>query len=313
MKILVTGGAGFIGSNLTDVLLADGHFVKVLDNFKTGHKEFVADALSHSRFELLTGDLLDYKAVLEATVSVDAVIHLAANADVRFGWQHPRLDFEQNVVATQNVLEAMRANSVRRLLFSSTGSVYGDASTVPTPENTLFPRQTSLYGASKCAAEGIISAYSEAGFVSASVFRFVSILGPRYTHGHIIDFIRQLRSHPSTLEVLGDGNQKKSYLHVRDCINAIRLRLPTDPGFEVLNLGTKEVCSVRDSVRIVTSELGLTPQISYLGGERGWVGDSPLILLDTQRICSLGWAPAFSIREAMLSTINWIVSNEWVL
>jgi len=313
MLVLVTGGAGFIGSNLVDLLRRSGHSVRVLDNFSTGKREFLARTGDDTGTEVLEGDLLDLSFVERATAGVDSVIHLAANADVRFGWSHPRRDIEQNAVATQNVLEAMRLHSVRRIIFSSTGSVYGQSQTIPTPENAPFPTQTSLYGASKSAAEGLISAYAEAGVISASIFRFVSILGPRYTHGHVIDFVAQLSRDPSKLRVLGDGQQRKSYLHVSDCIAAIALRLNEDPGLEVLNLGTDEYCQVNDSIGWITARLGLSPSISHTGGDRGWVGDNPFIFLDTTKMQSLGWKPAYTIRQAVEETVDWIQENQWIL
>ena len=244
MRIVVTGGAGFIGSSLVDALLGLGHEVVAADNLVTGRLEFLESARSSDLFTLVEGDLRDVSTVEQAVDGADAVVHLAANADVRFGWDEPRLDLEQNVVVTQNVLESMRRTGVRRLLFSSTGSVYGESTTIPTPEDAPFPLQTSLYAASKVAAEGYVSAYAEVGHVDASIFRFVSILGPRYTHGHVIDFVAKLRMDPSRLEILGDGTQRKSYLHVDDCVAALLNRLEADIRLEVLNLGRADYCTV---------------------------------------------------------------------
>jgi UDP-glucose 4-epimerase len=313
MRVLITGGAGFIGSNLTDTLISGGHNVTVYDNFSTGRREFVAHLQGHPQFSLVEGDLLDEKLLMESVAEMDAVVHLAANADVRFGWNHPRRDFEQNVLVTQNVLEAMRANGVRRILFSSTGSVYGDCKVIPTPEAAPFPIQTSLYGASKCAAEGLVSSYAEAGHVSSTVFRFVSILGPRYTHGHIIDFVAQLTSNPESLKVLGDGTQRKSYLHVEDCVSAICNRLTETPKFEVLNLGVEGYCEVNDSISWITQRLGLKPKLNYTGGDRGWVGDNPFIYLDTTAMKSHGWSPSHTIQSAVEDTVDWIHQNQWIL
>lgn len=313
MRVLITGGAGFIGSNLTDTLISGGHSVTVYDNFSTGRREFVAHLQGHPQFSVVEGDLLDENLLMDSVVGMDAVVHLAANADVRFGWNHPRRDFEQNVLVTQNVLEAMRANGVRRILFSSTGSVYGDCKVIPTPEAAPFPIQTSLYGASKCAAEGLVSSYAEAGHVSSTVFRFVSILGPRYTHGHIIDFVAQLTRNPGSLKVLGDGTQRKSYLHVEDCVSAICNRLTETPKFEVLNLGVEGYCEVNDSISWITQRLGLKPKLNYTGGDRGWVGDNPFIYLDTTAMKSHGWSPTHTIQSAVEDTVDWIHQNQWIL
>jgi UDP-glucose 4-epimerase len=194
------------------------------------------------------------------------VVHLAANADVRFGLSHPRKDLEQNTIATFNVLEAMRANNVREIAFSSTGSVYGEAAVVPTPEDAPFPVQTSLYGASKLACEGMIAAYAEGYGIRARIFRFVSILGQRYSHGHIFDFMMQLAKNRDTLHVLGDGKQRKSYLHVDDCIEAMLLAFNAgDEHIEIINLGTDEVCQVVDSVGWIVKRLGLSRARGILG------------------------------------------------
>ena len=218
-----------------DRLLQDGNEVLGFDNFSTGQEEFVAQALLNPRYHLVRADLLDLDALRAAMSGIDAVFHLAANADVRFGTDHPRRDLEQNTIATWNVLEAMRSQGVRHLAFSSTGSVYGEAKVIPTPEDCPFPVQTSLYGASKVAAEGMIQAYCEGFGIQACIFRFVSIMGERYTHGHVFDFYKQLLEHPDELRVLGNGKQRKSYLYVQDCVDAILLALEkrTSPGIDL--------------------------------------------------------------------------------
>ncbi len=303
-----------MGSNLLDRLLADGQEVVGFDNFSTGQREFLESALRSAAFRMVEGDLLDLALLRQAMAGCEQVIHLAANADVRFGADHPRKDLEQNTIGTANVLEAMRENGVRRIAFASTGSVYGEPEIFPTPEDAPFPVQTSLYAASKLAAEGMIAAYCEAFGMRAWIFRFVSILGERYTHGHVLDFYRQLLDHPDRLDVLGDGRQRKSYLYVQDCINAIlRAMAVADGKVNILNLGTDEYCQVRDSIDWISQYLGLRPQLRYAGGERGWVGDSPFIFLDCRRIRSLGWRPQLTIREAVIRTADFLRSNPWVL
>jgi len=314
LKTFVTGAAGFIGSNLVDRLLADGHEVVGFDNFSTGQPEFVQDALCSTRFRLEHGDLLDPAALDRAMEGAEFVFHLAANADVRFGTERPRRDLEQNTVATSNVLEAMRANGVRRMAFSSTGSVYGEPAVFPTPEDAPFPVQTSLYGASKLAAEGLIAAYCEGFDMQAYIFRFVSILGERYTHGHVLDFYKQLREHPRHLNVLGDGRQRKSYLYVRDCVEAILAAIARGGNrLNLFNLGTDEYCTVNDSIGWIAERLGCSPELHHTGGERGWIGDSPFIFLDCSRIRALGWRPKLTIREAVLHTVDFLRGNTWVL
>jgi UDP-glucose 4-epimerase len=313
MKFFVTGAAGFIGSNLADRLLAAGHDVVGYDNFSTGLQRFLERAAGNLRFRMIKGDVLNATAVAEAMAGCDFVFHFAANADVRFGTDDPRRDLDQNTIATFNILEAMRTTGVKRMAFSSTGSIYGEAAVFPTPEDAPFPIQTSFYGASKLGAEGFIAAYCEGFGFTAYVFRFVSILGERYSHGHVYDFVRQLTRNPEQLNVLGDGKQRKSYLYVQDCIDAMLLAIDkVDRGFNVFNLGTDEYCEVVDSVQWITGRLGIRPNIAFSGGDRGWIGDNPFIFLDTAKIRALGWKPKLSIREGIVSTVDYLTANPWV-
>jgi len=311
--MIVTGCAGFIGSNLVDRLLDLGHTVVGLDNFSSGQRRFLENALRHSHFRLFELDLLNLTEVNAAFLGGDVVFHLSANADVRFGTEHTRRDLEQNTIVTHNVLEAMRSNGIKKMAFSSTGSVYGEAAVVPTPEDTSFPIQTSLYGASKAAGEGLISAYCEGFGFQACIFRFVSILGERYTHGHVFDFYQKLKADPSRLSVLGNGKQRKSYLYVKDCIDAILLAMDKAPSkVNIFNLGVDGYCEVNDSIGWICEELGLKPELSYTGGDRGWIGDNPFIFLETSRIQALGWKPKLGIRESIIKTVRFLRDNEWV-
>lgn len=306
-RVLITGGAGFVGSTLADRLLDLGVSVAVIDDFRTGHPEFIAEALARGA-ELFEGDVLDASLLRRAIHGCDAVFHLQANADVRHGLEHPRRDLEQNTIATADVLEAMRAQGTKRIYFSSTGSVYGEPELFPTPEDAPFPVQTSLYAASKLAGEGMIAAYAHGYGFRGIAFRFVSLLGERYTHGHVIDFYRALRADPSSLRVLGDGRQSKSYLYVQDCVDAILTAVAhhgDGPGYDVYNLGTDETITVDESVSTITGHLGVEPKIEKTGGRRGWAGDSPLIQLDITRIRALGWNPSVSTRAAIAATLDW--------
>lgn len=314
MKFFVTGAAGFIGSNLVDRLLGDGHEVVGYDNFSTGLNRFLEGAQQQPRFRLIKGDHLNATAMGEAMAGCDFVFHFAANADVRFGTDDPRRDLDQNTIATFNVLEAMRINGIKRIAFSSTGSIYGEAAVIPTPEDAPFPIQTSFYGASKLGAEGFISAYCEGFGVQAFIFRFVSILGERYTHGHVFDFIKRLREDPTKLRVLGDGSQRKSYLYVQDCIDAMLLAIDVSKDkLNIYNLGTDEYCRVLDSVGWITNRLGVSPKLEFTGGDRGWIGDNPFIFLDTKKIRSLGWTPKKGIREGVETTVDYLLANPWVM
>ena len=317
--IFVTGAAGFIGSNLVDRLLADGVSVTGWDNFSTGQRRFLASALPHPRFRLVEGDNLNLPAVIAAMKGADFVFHLAANADIKDGWLHPKKDLEQNTIATFNVLEAMRANGVKRIAFSSTGSTYGEATLIPTPEDAPFPVQTSLYAASKVAGETLISSYAEGQQIDeAYIFRFVSILGERYTHGHVFDFYQQLIEHPDRLRVLGDGKQRKSYLYVQDCLDAMlhvtRLHTAREAKHhtQIYNLGTPEYVQVNDSIGHLCRALGVQPKLEYTGGDRGWIGDNPFIFLDTKKIQATGWKPKLTIAQGIVQTLRWLETNRWV-
>ena len=313
MKAFVSGGAGFIGSNLVDRLLDLGHEVTVYDNLSTGLLQFLEYARDFDCFRLVKGDLLDEDSLSEAITGHEFVFHLAANADVRFGTEHPRRDLEQNTIVTYNILEAMRNHGIRKIAFASTGSVYGEATVIPTPEGAPFPIQTSLYAASKLAGEGMIAAYCEGFGFQSWIFRFVSILGERYTHGHVFDFYRELKQNPSRLEVLGNGKQRKSYLYIQDCIDAILLALEkSNESVNVLNLGVDGYCELNDSIGWICEELGVSPKLEYTGGDRGWIGDNPFIFLDTSKIRDLGWKPKLSIKDGVLKTIQYLKTNEWV-
>jgi len=258
-------------------------------------------------------DLLDPAAAGRALKGCDFVFHLAANADIKENLVEPRRCIDQNVVATQNLLEAMRAAGVREVAFASTGSVYGDAAVVPTPEDAPFPVQTSIYATSKLAAEGLLTSYALGYGFQVWIFRFVSLLGPRYTHGHVIDFWRKLRRDPTRLDVLGDGHQKKSYLHVADCVTGMLLAIArAREPINLFNLGHLDWIEVDQSIAVITAALGVRPRIVHAGGERGWVGDSPRILLDTARLRRLGWAPTRSIEESIVETLAFLESNPFV-
>jgi UDP-glucose 4-epimerase len=311
----ITGGAGFIGSNLADRLALDErNNVIIYDNFSSGLEEFLVNLKGKPNVKIVNGDLLNKSDLQEAMTGADFVFHLAANADVRFGTEHPERDLEQNTIGTFHVLEAMRLNGVKQIAFSSTGSVYGEAEVIPTPEIAPFPIQTSLYGASKLAGEGLIAAYCEGFGMQSWIFRFVSILGERYTHGHIFDFYKKLLNDPRNLEVLGNGKQRKSYLYIQDCIDAILISIEkANSKVNIINLGTDEYCEVNDSIHTITSALNLSPTLNYTGGERGWIGDNPFIYLDCSKVRSLGWKPKVTIQQAVLKTLTYLQNNKWVL
>ena len=314
MIYFVTGAAGFIASNLIDYLLNKNNTVIGYDNFTTGNKAFLELSKNHKNFKLIEGDILDLEKLKLSMSGCDFVFHLAANADVRFGTDHVDKDLKQNTIGTFNVLEAMRSNDIKKIAFSSTGSVYGEAKVIPTPEDAPFPIQTSFYGASKLAGESLLSAFAEGFNFQVWIFRFVSILGERYSHGHVYDFYKQLLKDPTKLAVLGNGKQRKSYLYVGDCIEAIMVAIEkSNDTVNILNLGTDEYCEVNDSIGWIIEYLNLKPTLSYTGTERGWIGDNPFIFLDTKKIKNLGWKPKYTIKEGIIKTIQYLESNQWLL
>jgi UDP-glucose 4-epimerase len=320
MKYLVTGAAGFIGSSMVDRLLSEGHQVVGVDNFSTGLPEFLLEQSQNINFNLIEGDLLSPGLLSPKLLeSVDAVFHFAANADIRGGLSDPKKDLEQNTIVTLNLLEAMRGANISRIIFASTAAALGEPDIFPTPENVAIPNQTSLYGASKMACEGLISSYCQGYGFEGYVFRFVSLLGPRYPHGHVFDFIKSLRKDPSRLPILGDGNQRKSYLHIKDCLDAVlrvsiekRTALSKESKYEVYHLGLPEYCFVRESAGWICDELGLAPRFEYAGGNRGWIGDNPFVFLDVRKVMSEGWTPKYSIESSVRETVRWLTDNAWI-
>ena len=310
--VVITGCCGFIGSHLTEFLIKKNYYVIGLDNLSTGKKNFIKN-INKKNFKFYKIDLLK-KNLDYYFKNVDAVFHLAANADVRYGLSHRDKDIKQNIVVTYRILEQVVNNNIKKFIFSSTGSVYGESEEIPTKETTSFPIQTSLYGASKISAESIISAYAEAYNLKCYIFRFVSILGPRYSHGHVYDFLKQLLKNPNFLYVLGNGNQKKSYLHVEDCNKAIWKSINKfKKKVNIINLGTNEYITVKDSIKIICKKLNIKPNLIFKGGKRGWVGDNPFIFLDTKKIRSSGWKPKYTIKKSVENTVEYILKNKWIL
>lgn len=319
MKTLVTGAAGFIGSHIADALLARGHEVVGYDNMSTGQPRFLDEARRSPGFSFVQADVLDADRLRAALAGVDAVYHMAANADIRGGLTAPRVDLEQNTIATFELLEAMRARDVKRICFASSAAALGEPSVFPTPETCAIPAQTSLYGASKMAGEGLISGYCEGYGFEGYAFRFVSLLGPRYPHGHVYDFVKKLRADPSRLEVLGNGTQRKSYLNIADCIAAL-MHICEDARparrernrFEVYHLGVPEFCHVRDSAAWIADEMGLAPRFEFGSGDRGWVGDNPFVFLDVGKAQATGWSPKHGIESSVRETVRWLQANPWI-
>jgi len=314
MRAFVTGGAGFIGSNLADRLLEKGYEVIVYDDFSTGQMQFVEHNLGNSKYTLVEADVLDKAFLNNAMRDSDIVFHFQANADVKGGINNTTIDMEQNIIGTHNVLEAMKINEIKQIAFASSATVYGEPEQIPTPE-TISPVQTSLYGASKYSAEAFIQAYCEYFDMKSWIFRFVSFMGTRYTHGVIFDFLKKLKHNPSELYILGDGTQRKSYLHVNDGIDAILLAIErSKEKTNIFNLGNKEWINVKDLADIVCTAAGFEKvHYTFGGGIRGWKGDSPFVHLDISRISSLGWNPKYSVKETIIDTVQYLLKNEDLL
>ncbi len=311
-RVLVTGGAGFIGSHLVDELLSRGVSVVVYDNFVTGRKEFLP--ADNNRLKVVRGDVLDLPALQQAMGGCDLVFHFQANADVRGGKDHTRVDLDQNTIATWNVLEAMRVHGIRNIAFASSATVYGEPGNFPTPEDCPLV-QTSLYGASKLAGEAMIQAYCEYFDMRCFVYRFVSWIGERYSHGIVFDIMRKLSRDPTRLPLLGDGMQQKSYLYVKDGVNGVMLGVEKAADRKnIFNLGHNYFVTVVDVVKIVLDELGLKDvTLEFAGGKRGWLGDSPLVHLDTSKMKSMGWKPDVSIEEGLRRTVRYLKEHSQIL
>jgi UDP-glucose 4-epimerase len=313
MRVFVPGCAGFLGSSLTDRLLDEGHVVVGIDNFTTGQQRYLERARHSPRFNLVVGNLRDEAVVTAAMGGCDMVFHTAANADIRAGLTHPRLDFEQNTLTTHNVLEAMRVQGVGRIAFCSSIAVYGNSQQIPTCEDAPFPVQTSLYGASKLACEGLISAYCEGFGMKGLIFRCAPVFGERYSHGHVFDFYRQLRMNAGHLDVLGNGLQRKSAVYVQDCIDAMLLARDRAVGpLNIFNIGHQEGFNLKQSIGWICEAMGLTPRVAYSEQTTGWIGDNPTAIVDTHRVRALGWAPAVSIQRAVQNTVMFLAENDWI-
>jgi len=316
MKVLVTGGAGFIGSHLVDRLMERGYEVRVLDDLSAGSLENIKQWLDHERFEFVKGDMRNLEVVTDAVKGVDAVFHLAANPEVRIGAQSPELLYETNVLITYNLLEAMRKEGVKVLAFTSSSTVYGEAEKLPTPEDYGPLEPISVYGGAKLAAEALISGYAHTFDMKAIVFRLANIIGERSNHGVIYDFIQKLRQNPERLEILGDGTQRKSYLHVSDTVEGMlhlfNEFLKEGKTYDVYNLGNDDWITVREIAEIVSKEMGLNPEFHFTGGVdggRGWKGDVKVMLLSIEKAKAKGWKPKLNSYQAVERTVRELLAS----
>jgi len=309
-NVLITGGAGFIGSHLVDRLIKN-HNVTVYDNLSSGKKEFISRHFDNKNFSFIEDDLLDLENLKKDMKNQDAVFHFAANANIVLGSEKTDTDLKQGTIVTYNVLESMRINNVKNIVFPSSCTVYGETKVTPIPENYGPMTPVSLYGASKLASEGLITAYCSMFDMNACVFRFANIVGSRSTHGVILDFINKLRNNPDELEILGDGKQTKSYLHINDCLDAILFAVEKiNDKVNIFNLGCEDWINVDRIAEIVVEEMGLkNVKFKYTGGSRGWKGDIPRIMLSIRKIEKLGWKPRYNSEKAVRMTIKSLIKE----
>jgi len=317
MKVLVTGGAGFIGSHLVDHLMEEGYEVRVLDDLSAGSLENLKQWIDHERFEFMLGDMKRRDVCEKAVRGVDAVFHLAANPEVRIGAQSPELLYETNVLITYNLLETMRKEDIKALAFTSSSTVYGEAKKIPTPEDYGPLEPISVYGGAKLAAEALIAGYAHTFDIKAVVFRLANIIGKRSNHGVIYDFINKLKANPDRLEILGDGTQRKSYLHVSDTVEAMlylfKEFLKEDKIYDAYNIGSEDWITVTEIARIVSREMGLNPEFYFTGGVdggRGWKGDVKIMLLNIEKAKAKGWKPKMNSKEAVEKTVRELLGKE---
>jgi len=312
MKVFITGGAGFIGSHLVDRLISKGHQVTVYDNLSSGKKEFIEHHLEKDSFQFIEADALDLNTLTSSMQGHDIVFHLAANGDIRQGIVETDLHLKQGTIASYNVLESMRINGIKKIVFSSSATVYGEAPVIPLPEDygPLLP--ISLYGAGKLAAEALISAYCGTFDMQGWIFRFANIVGKRMGHGVIYDFIEKLNRNPHELEILGDGCQRKPFVYIKDCADAILFGFAnSNQGISVLNIGCSTSTDVTTIAKMVVEEIGLNGvRFKYTGGERGWPGDVPQLRFNTDKMRRLGWEAKYASDEAVRKAIREMLGKE---
>ncbi len=308
-RVCIVGGAGFIGSHFVDRLLGNDttELVTVFDNFSSGRQWHLAHHGDDSRLRVIRGDVVDLDALRSATTGAQVVIHLASNPDIARAATDPAIDFDAGTLLTHRVVEAMRLSGVPRILYASGSGVYGDVGELEVAEDhgPLVP--ISTYGASKLAGEALISSYCHMFDLSACVFRFGNVVGPRQTHGVGFDFIRRLLDDPERLRILGNGKQSKSYVHVSDIVDAVLLAAESAPlPFSTYNVATLDYVTVNEIAELAAEVCGLDPTriaFEYTGGDRGWRGDVPVVRLNSSRIRGLGWANAMSARQALRASL----------
>ena len=313
-KYFITGVCGFIGNNLALRLLNEGNLVVGTDRQVPRHEKAIGELTKYSNFKLYNLDLSDYQSFSKIDEDgIDMIFHLAANADVRFSSVYPEKDLNDGIIATYNVLRWAKEKNIKNIAYSSTSAIYGDVDVFPTPENCSFT-QTSFYGASKLAGEALVQAHCASYDAKAWIFRYASITGPRYSHGFIYNFYTMLKQNPKELYVHGGKDQRKTYLDVEDCVDAMLVIVNnTNERVNTFNIGNTETCGLTESIPIITKFMGINPEITWSGNEVGWIGDSKINYLDVSKLTNLGWKPKYSIKDSILRTLEWLDDNKWIL
>lgn len=311
---LITGVCGFIGSNLALRLLNEGNRVIGFDRYQPRHVKILHDELwKFNNFEFYNVDLATYESYPNIKEQVDYLFHLAANADIRFSAVYPDKDLNDGIIATYNILRFAKETNIKNIAYSSTSAIYGDPTVVPTPEDYSYT-QTSFYGASKVAGEALVQAHCSSYGAQAWIFRYASITGPRYSHGFIYNFYKKLTEDPTVLYIHGGKDQRKTYLDVHDCIEAMLLIVSkSNDRINTYNIGNLETYSLSDSIPIITNYMNINPKLEWSGNEVGWIGDSKINYLDVSKLQSLGWKPKYDIRQSIIRTLDWLDGNRWIL
>ena len=311
MNILITGGAGFIGAHLADILLEQKHTVICIDNFELGTKNNLISAMQNPHFTLIEGNAADVELMsnIMSKYYIEMVYHLAANSDIQKSAISPNIDFVNTFSTTYAVLEAMRRNNVKKLFFASTSAVYGEKTGILLTETAGELAPISYYGGAKLASEAFISSYSYMNDLDVTIFRFPNVIGPRLTHGVIFDFIKKLKSNPFKLEILGDGTQEKPYIYVMDLVDAIiRVSQSGEQGVHIFNVGVESATTVKEIADMVCQKMGLNDvHYEFTGGNRGWKGDVPKFQYDLTKIHQWGWYPSHTSNEAVMTTLDHVL------
>lgn len=311
-RVLVTGGAGFVGSHLVDGLMRQGASVTVYDNTTTWAKLFLERVRELPNFRMVKGDLLTGERLDKELIGCDTVFHFAAIADIRHASERPALMLEQNLTATMMLLDGMRRQSVPHIVFASSGAVYGTQQNIPIPEDCPFPVQDSLYGATKLASEALISSYCHSFGMRSTIYRFTPMIGERYWHGHIFDWVKGLRRKPDEFALLGTGKERKFCLYVKDAVDGMLLGAEHSPHpVNIYNLGGEDFYTISDAFSWVARQLRVGPDVQFKG--QTWPGDNPNLYLDNRRIKALGWRPTVFLRDAVERTVSYLLNHPQLL